>query len=62
MEQVKIVKCPTCGQEVLWRPESEFRPFCSKRCKLIDLGAWADEEYTVGAQEPQDWQESDLKR
>lgn len=62
MEQVKMVKCPTCQQEVAWRPESEFRPFCSKRCKLIDLGAWADEQYTVASETPQDWEESDLKR
>lgn len=61
MEQVKTVKCPTCQQEVQWSPESEFRPFCSKRCKLIDLGAWADEQYTVASGTPQDWQESDLK-
>lgn len=36
-----IVKCPVCGQEVVWGPESLFRPFCSQRCKDIDLGDWA---------------------
>ena len=62
MEQVKIVKCPTCGQEVQWRPESAYRPFCSKRCKLIDLGAWADEDYKVVSDESEQWQEPDSNR
>ena len=35
------VKCPTCQQAVKWAPESKYRPFCSERCKLIDLGEWA---------------------
>ncbi|HNO87990.1 MAG TPA: DNA gyrase inhibitor YacG, partial [Rhodocyclaceae bacterium] len=35
------VKCPTCGKAVLWVPENAFRPFCSERCRKIDLGAWA---------------------
>lgn len=41
-----IVKCPTCGKPVEWNG-NEHRPFCSERCKLIDFGAWADEEYRV---------------
>jgi hypothetical protein len=32
---------------VAWGPDSPHRPFCSERCRLIDLGAWADEEYRV---------------
>ena len=36
-----IVKCPTCGKSVTWAPLSVNRPFCSERCKLIDLGEWA---------------------
>lgn len=35
--------CPTCQAVVVWRAENPFRPFCSERCRLIDLGAWADE-------------------
>lgn len=42
-----IVKCPTCKKEVIWGPESAFRPFCSDRCRLIDLGAWANEEHKI---------------
>lgn len=42
-----VVNCPTCSKEVVWAPSSEFRPFCSKRCKLIDLGEWASESNTI---------------
>ncbi len=41
------VKCPTCGRRVPWTPESRWRPFCSERCRLIDLGEWAAERYRV---------------
>ena len=41
------VKCPICRKKVPWTSESSFRPFCSKRCKLIDLGEWADESNRV---------------
>lgn len=34
------VRCPTCGRDVPWRADSLWRPFCSERCKLIDLGEW----------------------
>jgi endogenous inhibitor of DNA gyrase (YacG/DUF329 family) len=34
-----------------WSPENRFRPFCSERCKLIDLGQWATEQYRVAAEE-----------
>ena len=41
-----IVKCPTCRTAVVFE-ESPFRPFCSERCKVIDLGAWAGEKYRI---------------
>ena len=41
------VKCPTCEKTVIWSVESKFRPFCSERCKLIDLGEWASESYSI---------------
>ncbi len=41
------VQCPTCGAPVEWSAASPARPFCSDRCKLIDLGAWASEEHTI---------------
>jgi uncharacterized protein len=39
--------CPQCGNPVEWDSENRFRPFCSERCKLIDLGKWAAEDYRV---------------
>ncbi|WP_427983584.1 DNA gyrase inhibitor YacG [Agarivorans sp.] len=45
------VKCPTCNAEVIWQTSSEFRPFCSERCKLIDLGEWANEEKYIAGQQ-----------
>lgn len=44
------VICPTCNKPVAWLPENLYRPFCSKRCKAIDLGAWAAEEYRVAVE------------
>lgn len=41
------VKCPTCGEQVTWNDEATFKPFCSDRCRLIDLGAWANEDYQI---------------
>ena len=41
------VPCPQCGVLSVWSPDNPSRPFCSERCKLIDLGAWASETYRV---------------
>jgi endogenous inhibitor of DNA gyrase (YacG/DUF329 family) len=47
------VPCPTCQRPVEWSEASPFRPFCSERCKLIDLGAWITEKHVIqGDQEP----------
>ena len=50
MTAVRKVRCPQCGGEALWAPENKWRPFCSERCKLIDLGAWANETYRITGQ------------
>lgn len=42
-----IVKCPQCGRPVEYSKDNPWRPFCSERCKLIDLGAWANNEYVI---------------
>ncbi|MCC7183291.1 MAG: DNA gyrase inhibitor YacG [Rhodocyclaceae bacterium] len=47
MPTPNLVRCPRCGKSVTWAPESRYRPFCSERCKHIDLGAWANEAYRV---------------
>jgi endogenous inhibitor of DNA gyrase (YacG/DUF329 family) len=45
--RVRKVACPKCGAAVEWNMHNRFRPFCSERCRLIDLGAWASEDYRV---------------
>ena len=42
-----VVKCPTCGRPVEWSEQSAHRPFCSERCRLIDLGAWLTEQHKI---------------
>ncbi|HXF66896.1 MAG TPA: DNA gyrase inhibitor YacG [Burkholderiales bacterium] len=56
----RAVACPTCGKQVPWTPASLWRPFCSERCKLIDLGAWATERYRVPVVEDKDRPEDAL--
>ncbi len=47
MNKPTTIECPTCGAVVEWGPQSPSRPFCSERCKLIDLGAWATEKHAI---------------
>ena len=47
--------CPVCKEETAWEG-NPYRPFCSERCKLIDLGAWADGEYKIGGRDTDDEQ------
>jgi len=48
----RLVKCPTCAAPVEWTDEARWRPFCSERCKLIDLGSWFDESNRIPGEEP----------
>ncbi|WP_426445831.1 DNA gyrase inhibitor YacG [Siccibacter colletis] len=61
MSDITRVACPTCGQSVVWNESSPYRPFCSKRCQLIDLGEWADEEKRIPSSgdlnDSDDWSE-----
>lgn len=45
--RIRKVACPKCGTTVEWSTSNRFRPFCSERCRMIDLGAWASEDYRV---------------
>ncbi len=45
-----IITCPQCKKTTTWE-ENPWRPFCSERCKLIDLGKWASEEYRIEGEE-----------
>ena len=50
MTKKEDITCPTCRKKGTWLPENKFRPFCSDRCKLIDLGAWADESHKIAGE------------
>lgn len=52
------VQCPTCGTQVIWAPTSNYRPFCSSRCRLIDLGEWASESNRIPEHPTADHQHS----
>lgn len=51
---MRQVNCPQCKKPTEFSPENSFRPFCSNRCKLIDLGQWADEGYKIPSNKPID--------
>lgn len=54
MSEPKVVNCPHCGTPVVWGPQSPYRPFCSERCRKIDLGAWASDSYRIAGGAPPD--------
>lgn len=45
-----VVPCPNCGRETVYDQTNPDRPFCCERCRLIDLGAWADGRYTIAGE------------
>jgi len=48
----RLVACPACRGPSLYSPQNPWRPFCSERCKQMDLGAWASENFRVPANAP----------
>ncbi len=62
MNVITKVDCPGCGKAVIWNGASHWRPFCSKRCQLIDLGEWAAEEKRIASRgeqnESEEWSEA----
>jgi hypothetical protein len=58
----RVVRCPGCGGDSVYAPSNPFRPFCSDRCKNVDLGAWASEGFRVPDQEPSDEEQQDGTR
>ena len=46
MKRVRHIKCPTCERKGDWF-SGAYAPFCSRRCKLIDLGKWFGEEHLI---------------
>jgi hypothetical protein len=51
LQPVKTVSCPRCGAQTPYSPENRWRPFCSERCKMIDLGAWGSDRYRLPEEE-----------
>ena len=51
-----IVRCPGCGGDSHYAPSNAFRPFCSQRCKNMDFGAWASENFRLASEAPPDGQ------
>jgi endogenous inhibitor of DNA gyrase (YacG/DUF329 family) len=47
LQSVATVPCPRCGRPAAFTPDNKWRPFCSERCRTIDLGNWAAERYLV---------------
>ena len=58
---IREVACPRCGRKSAFTPQNAWRPFCSERCKLIDLGAWAEERYRVPVQSGPDDERDEWK-
>jgi endogenous inhibitor of DNA gyrase (YacG/DUF329 family) len=48
---IRTVRCPNCGGPGIYAPSNVYRPFCSERCKQMDLGAWANEEFSLPEKE-----------
>jgi hypothetical protein len=54
---VRRVTCPTCGGDSIFSPSNPYRPFCSERCKNMDFGAWASENFRMPTEAPPDDQD-----
>ena len=53
MKKEKVLNCPICKEPVvLDKDKNPYLPFCSERCRTIDLGAWLDEKYVIESDEP----------
>ncbi|WP_028302246.1 DNA gyrase inhibitor YacG [Oceanospirillum beijerinckii] len=59
-EKILTVDCPTCKKKVQWNQDNIHRPFCSDRCRLIDLGEWASENHKIAGESAFDEASSDL--
>ncbi len=58
----KIVRCPACNGDSVYAPGNAYRPFCSERCKNMDLGAWASESFRLPTETPSDEQPPSIMR
>jgi uncharacterized protein len=53
-DKPRVVRCPACRGDSIYAPTNPYRPFCSERCKNMDLGAWASESFRVPDESPPD--------
>jgi endogenous inhibitor of DNA gyrase (YacG/DUF329 family) len=58
MSEIETVQCPHCGKPVAWTAGSKWKPFCSERCRLIDLGDWLMERNSLPGDRLPDDQET----
>jgi endogenous inhibitor of DNA gyrase (YacG/DUF329 family) len=55
---IEVIACPQCGKAITWIEKEKYRPFCSKRCQMIDFGDWANERNSIPAEDPpDDWED-----
>lgn len=60
MSETETVPCPHCGKPVPWTEASKWKPFCSDRCRLIDLGDWLSEKNAIPTEDaPPDQDDAD---
>ena len=57
-----LVSCPQCHRQHEWDRASPWRPFCSERCRLIDLGAWLTERHVIPGEEAPEPTDDELPR
>ena len=57
--QVKTMRCPICHKQVDATSANRYRPFCSERCRMVDLGTWAGEEYRIAGGKVDDLEHPD---
>ncbi|NOT14157.1 MAG: DNA gyrase inhibitor YacG [Methylotenera sp.] len=58
--KTRLVACPTCKTLTEFSANNHFRPFCSERCTLMDLGAWASERFAIPVNTPSELLSDDL--
>ena len=58
ISRFRVVTCPSCKGDSVYHSSNPARPFCSPRCKSVDLGAWANEDFRVAS--PGNAENSDL--
>jgi len=56
----RLVTCPNCKEVSEYSLSNTFRPFCSERCKMLDLGLWASEQYAIPVEIKEEYLEQEF--